>query len=447
MRRIVNHELPDGSIRQVYPFHISLEGMESIVLCRDDRDYDAMVKIMCVAARRKNVVVIIYTVVSNHCHVAVLAARQEDAYAFGQEIKRMYAMWFRRRYGENAVLRGSDVKAILLDSDWYVRNALAYIPRNALDNGCNVSGYRWTGYRGMFRSGPPEAGRRVSSLTKRERERIMHTGDALNEVGWLIDGREELIPESICEHRYLEQAFEGDPVFFLKTIGGQNAAEMEEKLINGPRKMVTDGEFFSLANETSQRWFQADLSEKPRPSPKQAGNASPKLFQQGEDVIQAGEGLGDADGRGGQLGRHAGVRRVDGLHNGSLIHARQGLESVDDAGDITAVDHIVGAADESGSETVQERGAGIRQHAGAGEDLADVQDVHHAREVDGAGLAEHPVQGQDGRSGVAARRRGTRSDVLQHGTGGKQGDGRHRCNETLEDLHNEKEFNGYRFRC
>ena len=260
MRRIVNHELPDGSIRQVYPFHISLEGMERIVLCRDDRDYDAMVKVLCVAARRKNVVIIIYAVVSNHCHVAVLAAGQEDAYAFGQEIKRMYAMWFRRRYGENAVLRGSDVKAILLDSDWYVRNALAYIPRNALDNGCNVSGYRWTGYRGMFRSGPPEAGRKVSSLTKRERERIMHTGDALNEVGWLIDSREELIPESICEHRYLEQAFEGDPAFFLKTIGGQNAAEMEEKLINGPRKMVTDGEFFNLANETCQRWFQADLS-------------------------------------------------------------------------------------------------------------------------------------------------------------------------------------------
>ena len=112
----------------------------------------------------------------------------------------------------------------------------------------------------MFRSGPPEAGRKVSSLTKRERERIMHTGDALNEVGWLIDSREELIPESICEHRYLEQAFEGDPAFFLKTIGGQNAAEMEEKLINGPRKMVTDGEFFNLANETCQRWFQADLS-------------------------------------------------------------------------------------------------------------------------------------------------------------------------------------------
>ena len=261
MRRIINQELPDGSIRQVQPFHISLEGLKTAVLCRDERDYDAMVKILCIAARRKNVIVIIYAVVSNHCHLAVLATCQEDAYACGQEIKKMYGMWFNRRYSEKAVMKGVDVKAILLDSDWYVRNALAYIPRNALDNGYNVTEYRWTGYRAMFRNGQPtEPGRKVSSLTKRERERIMHSGDDLKGTSWLIDSREELIPESFCHHRYLEQAFEGDPAFFLKTIGGQNAAEMEEKLIEGPRKMITDGEFFNLANETSQRWYQLNLS-------------------------------------------------------------------------------------------------------------------------------------------------------------------------------------------
>ena len=115
MRRIINQELPDGSIRQVQPFHISLEGLKTAVLCRDERDYDAMVKILCIAARRKNVIVIIYAVVSNHCHLAVLATSQEDAYACGQEIKKMYGMWFNRRYSEKAIMKGVDVKAILLD--------------------------------------------------------------------------------------------------------------------------------------------------------------------------------------------------------------------------------------------------------------------------------------------------------------------------------------------
>lgn len=260
MRRTFPQELPDGTVRQLHPFHISMEGLETAVLCRDDADYDAMVKILCVAARRKKVLVIIYAVVSNHCHVAILAANQGDADAYGQEIKRMYAMWFRRRYGEEGILRHTDIKAIWLDSDWYVRNALAYIPRNALDNGCPVQDYRWTGYRAMFRQGyERNTGRKVASLTKRERERILHTGDDLSDVRWLLNEREELIPDSFCEHRYLEQAFEQDPAFFLKTIGGQNAAEMQNKLITAPRTIQTDGEFFKLATETSQRWFQAEI--------------------------------------------------------------------------------------------------------------------------------------------------------------------------------------------
>ena len=113
MQRVVKRNLPDRSVRQVHPFPVSMEGMKTLVLCRDDEDYDAMVKILCVASRRKNVIIIIYAVVSNHCHVAVLAATQRDAEQYGSEIKKMYAMWFSRKYGEKGALRGMDVKAIL----------------------------------------------------------------------------------------------------------------------------------------------------------------------------------------------------------------------------------------------------------------------------------------------------------------------------------------------
>lgn len=140
-----------------------------------------MVKIICVCARRKNVIVIIYAVVSNHSHVAILALRQEDADAFGEEIKRMYSMWFRRKYGIEGGLRKVDVQAIYIDTNWYLRNALAYIPRNAMDNGCKISEYHWSGYNAMF-SGESAGGsgwRKVSAMTKRERRKVMHTADDL----------------------------------------------------------------------------------------------------------------------------------------------------------------------------------------------------------------------------------------------------------------------------
>ena len=89
MKRAVLRQMPDGNVRYVQPYHVSMEGQEKVILFRDAEDYDAMVKIICVCARRKNVIVIIYAVVSNHCHAAILAVCQEDADAFCEEIKRI----------------------------------------------------------------------------------------------------------------------------------------------------------------------------------------------------------------------------------------------------------------------------------------------------------------------------------------------------------------------
>ena len=263
MNRTVLRQMPDGSVRYAQPYHVSMEGQKTVVLCRDDEDYDAMVKIISVCARRKNVIVIIYAVVSNHSHVAILAICQEDADAFSEEIKRMYSMWFSRKYGRTGIMRTVDVKALLLDSDWYTRNALAYVPRNALDNGCNVDEYPWSGYKAMFSTAPyasPSA-RKIADMTKIERRDVMHTGDKLTDVRWLVDDNGRLIPKSICDFEYLEQAFEHDQAYFLKTIGGQNSAEMRHKLVEAPRHMLTDNEFLKIAEETSQRWFSSPIDQ------------------------------------------------------------------------------------------------------------------------------------------------------------------------------------------
>ena len=262
MKRIVTRVLPDGTIRNVQPFHVSLEGMETAVLCRDDLDYDAFVKIICIAARRKNVIVIIYTVVSNHSHVGVLALRQKDAEDFGEEVKRVGSMWLAKRYGDRGIMQNVDVKALPLDSEWYLRNALAYIPRNALDNGCNVNEYPWSGYRAMFRKEPLQPGlfRRVAEMTQRERRAVLHTADDLTDVPWLVDADGALVPESFCDFEYLEQAFNHDQVYFIRTIGTLNSAEMKQKLIDAPRTMMKDSDFYQEVDAIANRWFQTGLT-------------------------------------------------------------------------------------------------------------------------------------------------------------------------------------------
>ena len=264
MRRVVPRVLPNGELRNVQPFHVMIKGLETAILCRDDEDYDVFVKYIAICARRKNVLVIIYIVVSNHCHVAVLAQTQSDADSFAQELKRMYSQWFSSKYHEPKTLRGVDCRALWLDNEWYVRNALAYIPRNALDNHGTVHEYPWSGFNAMFSNAKvPVGNKKVSSLTARETQSIMHTRDKLTDVPWLLDSREHLFPASICDTDYLEQAFNHDQAFFLKTVGALNAAQMHDILEEAPYKMLPDSEFFKVIEDTSLRWFGQGISGLP----------------------------------------------------------------------------------------------------------------------------------------------------------------------------------------
>lgn len=254
-------ELPDGTVAKVYPFHISLEGLESRILCRDDQDCDAFVKIIAVTCRRKNVILVMYAVVSNHAHAVVLAAGQDEADACAEEIKRMISMYFSGKYGSASAMKGVDAQALWIDSDWYLRNAIAYDIRNALDNGAtNLDSYPWTGYKALFSTKKGNAGcRPVRVLTKREKRRIFLTNDKLCGVNWLLDGNNELVPSSICCWRYAESAFQNDQAFFFKTIGTVNTAEMQEILIVSPRSRRPDAEFLCYVNEISNRWFKTDV--------------------------------------------------------------------------------------------------------------------------------------------------------------------------------------------
>jgi len=260
--RIHTRELPDGSIARVFPFHISLEGMESMLLCRDEEDYDVLQKYFYVCSWVNNVIVVADVEMSNHGHMVVLAEGLEQARNASAAIKKNHAQYVAFKYKEHNILARSDAKVIYLDSDWYLRNALAYVPRNALDTGSTIDGYKWSSYRAMFSTNPyGRYSRSVASLTRREKEALFHTHADLSGVPWRIDGEGLLIPASACEHRYAESAFNNDQAFFLKTIGNVNCAEMELKLITNPRERKSDTEFRKTADELSRRWFNTAVPE------------------------------------------------------------------------------------------------------------------------------------------------------------------------------------------
>ena len=275
--RNVIRSLPDGNNAKVFPFHISLEGLEKSLLCREEEDYEVVEKLMFVSAWETNCLVVIYIVMSNHGHACVLAPAWENAFRFSQTLKKRCSMYIADKYNEHHVLARTSICVQLLDSDWYVRNTLAYIPRNAKDTGQRIEDYPWSGYRGMFAGGKYTDGvRRVSKLTRREKEALFHTHANLELVPWLLDSDDRLVPVSCCDWEYLESAFNHDQTFFLKTIGSINPAEMEQKLIHNLREKQTDSSFFLTANEISERWFKKTVAELSR---EQKTRLAPYLYR------------------------------------------------------------------------------------------------------------------------------------------------------------------------
>lgn len=259
-QRIVTRTLPNGSFRKVYPFHISLEGLESELLCRDDEDYDHLEKSFYISCWKNNCIPIMQIAMSNHGHSCILSTDLEQAQRTGELTKKRQSQYLSWKYQEKGILRRSDINVQYLDSDWYVRNALAYIPRNAQDANCRIEDYKWSSYRGMFLQGKsPNARRRVADLSERERNALFRTHQDLSNVPWLLNADGAVEPASACDWGYLESAFNNDQAFFLKTIGMVNCAEMQQKLIMNGRIRQTDNEMLSIISNLADKWFHTDV--------------------------------------------------------------------------------------------------------------------------------------------------------------------------------------------
>lgn len=253
--------LPDGTSSIVSLFHISLEGLEKHLICRDEEDYDAMVKNIFLCSKRENVIVVIYAVVSNHAHIAVLASDLNSAKSYADALKKVQSMWVRRKYGDIAILNGRKVDVSPVTTMDYARNVLAYIPRNALDNCAkNIESYKWTGYRAFFRNGEISCHTtKVSQLSTRQCEAVMHTGTDLSDVPWLLNDCGEIEPASACDWKYLENIFLNDQSFFLRKIGSVNTSEIEYRQSVEKYRKLSDSEFLSLVENCSIQWFQTDV--------------------------------------------------------------------------------------------------------------------------------------------------------------------------------------------
>lgn len=276
-QRIVNRTSRDGIVIKMFPFHISLEGMESVLLCRDDEDYDHLQKSFYLAAWKNGCRVVAEIAMSNHGHTALLAPELSAAHRTGEMIKKRHSQYLSWKYNEKGILNRSDISVKYLDSDWYVRNTLAYIPRNTMDTGERIEDYRWSSYRGMFVGGRCPAGvYKLADLSRRERESRFRTHEDLSGVPWVLNADGNIEPASACDFQYLESAFNNEQSFFLKTIGSVNTALMQQMLVMNGRTRQSDSEMLAAITRQAEKWFGKSILEL---SPEQKAQMLPYLYR------------------------------------------------------------------------------------------------------------------------------------------------------------------------
>ena len=83
--------------------------MESVLLCRDDEDYDHLQKSFYLAAWKTGCRVIAEIAMSNHGHAAVLAPTLEKAQNAGEMIKKRHSQYLSWKYNEKGILNRSDI--------------------------------------------------------------------------------------------------------------------------------------------------------------------------------------------------------------------------------------------------------------------------------------------------------------------------------------------------
>ena len=198
---------------------ITTDHLEDRLWFRDGEDFRVAMNYVAIAVFLSGIVVLSFILMSNHVHFVVACSR-ERAEQFINTFKRLYAAYYRRKYGVNELLRrnGVDIKEVSKE-DESLERAIAYVMMNSVAaNIClEPSGYPW-GTGNVFFNDNPYPGRFLRELSGRAQRRLLKSHVRLPGK-YTIGPRGYILPESYVQVKGVEALFRTPKRmnFFLRT--------------------------------------------------------------------------------------------------------------------------------------------------------------------------------------------------------------------------------------
>ncbi len=243
-------------------YHICTNGQECQALLRDEDDYKVACNYLAISAWKCKVVILAYIIMSNHVHILVVCDNREIAEKFIRLFKQKLSIYLAHKYGILKPLHGVDNSISLIDSIQYFKNCVAYILRNAISAKlCSkLEDYPWSSYSAYFSKNKSEH-LKVSSLSRREKRKILKSRDDLRTCNMLISHDGRIVNRSFVNYAIVEAAFRSAKSFLFH-LGVCNDSQMEYEFAIKPKLLANDTDIL-LATEklTAARFSGKRLNE------------------------------------------------------------------------------------------------------------------------------------------------------------------------------------------
>ena len=127
-------------------YHLCTDGLKQSVMFRDNEDYVTGINYLAVCQITvRKIEIIAFCLMSNHLHI-VAKGNESAMKKFIISFKRRYSMWLSRKYKEYKMLHRTACTIKEIDSIEYLKQVIAYVLRNPIAAGINVSPfqYKWS---------------------------------------------------------------------------------------------------------------------------------------------------------------------------------------------------------------------------------------------------------------------------------------------------------------
>lgn len=188
---------------------VTTQHLEDRLWFRDDPDFIAGMNLVAVQASVSEVVVLAFILMSNHVHF-VLYGEYDEVCRFIRQLKGRYAQYFGRRWEVRNLLsrNGVDIQEIDASTPEALERAIAYVLMNCVAaNICSHPGlYPW-GSGSCYFSVRPGEPKKVASLSRRARGRLLHDYSEAIPEDWQLSEHGYVLPESYVAVPFVERLY------------------------------------------------------------------------------------------------------------------------------------------------------------------------------------------------------------------------------------------------